>query len=342
MRFARQPTEQEYEELERMTQQEVGRVALRAQMILLSAREFTAPEIADIQSTSDVSVYKWLDRFDDEGPQGLYDRPRSGRPPKVDEETEQVIEETMSEPPTEEGYNFTCWTVPLLTEHLQQTLHKAFCAETIRNALHALGFRWRRPRWAVMREDPQEAELMWAIWEAVASATSDTLIFIEDETILKLLPPLRRMWMRKGQQVKVPTPGQNDDICLYGVIELDSGNTFHAFHDKGRSDYTIAYLQQLLDRYPQQPILLIWDQASYHTSNAVEEWLADHPRITTMELPKYAPELNPVEHIWRQLKDRVAANLTRSLESIEDACDCFFQQHRPDEMLKMAGLTVHP
>lgn len=107
MRFVRQPTEEEREELERMTQQEVGRVALRAQMILLSAREFTAPEIADIQNTSGVSVYKWLDRFDEEGPEGLYDRPRSGRPPKVDEETEQAIEETMSEPPTEEGYNFT-------------------------------------------------------------------------------------------------------------------------------------------------------------------------------------------------------------------------------------------
>lgn len=307
MRFARQPTEEEREELERMTQQEVGRVALRAQMILLSAREFTAPEIADIQNTSDVSVYKWLDRFDEEGPEGLYDRPRSGRPPKVDEETEQVIEETMSEPPTEEGYNFTCWTVPLLTEHLQQTLGKTFCPETIRRALHALGFRWRRPRWAVMREDPQEAELMWAIWEAVASAT----------------------------------PDHNEDICLYGVLELNSGETFHAYHDKGRSDYTIAYLKQLLDRYPQRPILLIWDQATYHTSGAVEEWLAEHPRITTMELPKYAPELNPVEHIWRQLKDRAAANLTRSLQSIQDACDRFFQQHCSDEILKMAGLAVH-
>jgi transposase len=272
----------------------------------------------------------------------LYDRPRSGRPPKVDEETEQAIEETMSEPPTEEGYHFTYWTVPLLTKHLQQMLDKTFCPETIRNALHALGFRWRRPRWAVMREDPEEAELMWAIWEAIVAVTADTLIFVEDETILKLLPPLRRMWMRKGQQVKVPTPDQNDDVCLYGVLELNSGETFRAYHDNGRSDYTIAYLEQLLDRYPQRPILLIWDQATYHTSEAVEEWLAEHPRITTMELPKYAPELNPVEHIWRQLKDRVAANLTRSLESIQDACDRFFQQHCPGEILTMAGLVARP
>lgn len=339
MLHARQPSEAEREELERMTQQEVGRVALRAQMILLSVRGFTVPDIAGIQETSDVTVYKWLERFDNEGPEGLYDRPRSGRPAEVDEEVEEAIEETMAEPPTENGYNFTFWTVPLLTEHLQETLEKSFCQETIRSALHALDFRWRRPRWAVTRQDPEKAARMWAIYEAILDADDETLILIEDETILKLLPPLRRMWMRKGEQVLVPTPPENDDVCLYGVLELNTGDTFCAFHERGRSDFTIAYLQQLLENYPERPILLIWDQAKYHTSHAVEEWLAQQPRITTMLLPKYAPELNPVEHIWRQLKNQVAANLTRSMTAIQEAVERFFQQHLPSDLLTMAGLS---
>lgn len=75
---ARQPTESERTELERMIQQEVGRVAMRAQMILLSARDFTVPDIDGIQEISDVSVYKWIERFDNEGSVVLYDRPRSG------------------------------------------------------------------------------------------------------------------------------------------------------------------------------------------------------------------------------------------------------------------------
>lgn len=313
---------------------------MRAQMVLLSVRGFTVPDIASIQDVSDVTVYQWLDRFDDEGPEGLYDRPRSGRPPEVDEAVEESIEETMSEPPTDQGYNFTYWTVPLLTEHLQQTLDKAFCQETIRSALHALGFRWRRPRWAVMRDDPEEEALMWAIWEAIRDASEDTLILIQDETTFKWLPPLRAMWMRKGEQVRIPTPPDNDSIALYGVIELESGDTFCAFHEKGRSDYTIAYLEQLLDNYPRRQILLIWDQAKYHTSNAVEDWLAAHPRITVLLLPRYSPELNPIEQIWRQLKDQVAANLTRPLKAIREAVRKFFEQHRPIDLLRMAGLTT--
>jgi transposase len=339
MRQVRQPTEQEQEELHRMTQQEVGRVALRAQMILLSIRGFSAPEIAAIQDTSDVSVYKWFDRFDEDGPDALYDLPRSGRPPKVDEAVNETIEEVMSEPPTKQGYNFTFWNVPLLTAHLQDETEKKFCTETIRTALHALGFRWRRPRWAVEQEDPETAAIMKAICQAVLSASEDTLILIEDETILKMLPPLRQMWMRKGHQVRVPTPEENDDVYLYGVLELNSGDTFYAFHEKGRSEYTIRYLEQLQEKYPANPILLLWDQARYHTSQAVENWLAQQSQISVMLLPKYAAELNPIESIWRQLKKQVAANLTRSLEAIKKAIERFFREHQPIDLLKIAGLV---
>ena len=190
----------------------------------------------------------------------------------------------------------------------------------------------------MIREDPEAAARMWAIHEAVQAASPDTLIFVQDETLVRLLPPLRQMWMRKGEQVRVPTPSHNADVCLYGVLELNSGDTFHAFHDKGRSDYTIRYLEQLQARYPEQPILLIWDQASYHTSQAVTTWLAQQTQITVLLLPKYAAELNPIESIWRQLKKQVAANLTRSLTAIKKAIDRFFRERQPIELLRMAGL----
>jgi transposase len=157
---------------------------------------------------------------------------------------------------------------------------------------------------------------------------------------LKTLPPLRRMWMRLGQQLRVPTPKQNDDVWLYGALDLHTGHCFHSFCDKGNSEATITYLEQVLAHHPEQSILLIWDQARYHTSRKVEAWLATQPRLTTMLLPKYAAELNPVESIWRQLKDQVAANLTRSLEAIQHACDWFFEQRSPADLLRMAGLAA--
>ncbi len=321
-----------------MTQQEVGRVAMRAQMVLLSAKGYTIAQITDIHQTTDVTVYTWFDRFDVEGPVGLYDRPRSGRPSKVDDETRQALDDTVSQSPSDLGYNFTCWTVPLVTQHLYQQFEKVLCPETVRQTLYDLGFRWRRPRWAAPHDDPQAAQRMRAICEAILQADNETVILIEDETIFKRLPPLRQMWMRKGQQARITTPLQNDYFALYGSLDLFTGDCFYAFFDRTNSQTTISYLEQLVEHYPDRTILLIWDQASYHLSGKVRDWLADHPAITVFSLPKRSPHLNPVEAIWRLLKNRVAANLTRTLDAIRTACDLFFDQHCSHDLLRIAGL----
>ena len=341
MRYIRSLTDAEREELERMKQQEVGRVAMRAHMILLSAKEFTVPDITTIHDVTEVTVYKWFDRFEADGPSGLYDRPRSGRPPEVDEAVETELEDAIEQSPTELDYNFTRWTVPKLATHLAETLGVELSRETVRQTLHALGFRWRRPRWFQSREDPQAPERMDAIADAVFTASTDTVFLVQDETLFRSLPPLRNMWMRRGQQVRVPTPLQNDTLCLYGALELDTGHmvTSYSF-ERPDSDTTIAYLEDLLSEYPEQDIILIWDQATFHTSQATEAWLAEHDRLQVYLLPKYAPQLNPLETLWQHLKNRVAANLTRLVQTIKSACETFFQQQDAADMLQMAGLPV--
>jgi len=121
-RTVREPTDNERAELNRVTSQAVGRVAMRAHMIQahmiqahmiqLSARGFSAQQIAEIHDCADVTVYKWIGRFDAEGPSGLYDREREGRPRKLDEEAERELKRLLEKPPTEEGYDFSRWTAP--------------------------------------------------------------------------------------------------------------------------------------------------------------------------------------------------------------------------------------
>ena len=345
LRYARQPSDQERTELERMTQQEVGRVALRAQLILLSSQGYPVAELAPLQGWSATTIYQWLDRFDEEGPAGLYDRPRSGRPRSLDEETETeaVIEELLLEPPTQQGYTRTYWTVGLLGVHLEREAGLAVCGETLRTTLQRLDFRWKRPRWAAQRDDPLAAERMQAICQAVIQAPPERLILLEDETTFKSLPPLRQMWIRKGEELALPTPLSNDKTQLYGTLDLHTGQTFHAFSDQAlNSEATITYLQQLLAHYQHQSITLIWDHARYHTSQQVQDWIAAQPRLEVLLLPKYDPQLNPVEALWRTLKDHVAANLTRSLAAIKQATHRFFAQHTPHDLLRMAGLLANP
>ena len=70
------------DDLERVSRHAVGRVALRAQMILLSGRGYSVPQIAAIHDCGHDVVRIWLHRYEDKGIAGLHDDPKSGRPPK--------------------------------------------------------------------------------------------------------------------------------------------------------------------------------------------------------------------------------------------------------------------
>src|SRR4051794_35515124 len=74
-------TDAQRAELEAVSRQAVGRVALRAQMVLLSDRGHSVPQIAAIHRCGCDVVRTWLHRYQAAGTAGLADLPRSGRPP---------------------------------------------------------------------------------------------------------------------------------------------------------------------------------------------------------------------------------------------------------------------
>ena len=84
MIYARPPTVEEHRALQRMTRGAIGRVSQRAHLIWLSAQHYPVPELATLFGTSRTTVRFWIRRFDANGPAGLYDEPRRGRPHKLD------------------------------------------------------------------------------------------------------------------------------------------------------------------------------------------------------------------------------------------------------------------
>ena len=335
-RTVREPTDKEHTELKRMKRQEIGRVGVRAHIILLSSRGHTAPEIAEVHEVTHPMVYKWFDRFDEEGPAGLYDRDREGRPPKIDEEAEEELKRVLEAPPTEEGYERARWTTPALAEHLKRKLGTDVHPETVREALHRLEYSWKRPR-RDLPDDPDYEEHIAEIDRAIANVDPATTVLFEDETELKRFPPLRRAWMPRGEQRKVAVPKSNDKFALYGALNVLTGETYAEPYPKGRSDHTKSFLRQVLSRV-EGKVLLVWDRARWHTSGAVEELICEHDRLDVLLLPKRSPEDNPVEDLWRELKNVVAANLERSLEALKAACRTFFDNLSPKQALRTSGL----
>jgi transposase len=326
---------EERDDLERVSRQGVGRVALRAQMILLSGRGYSVPAIAAIHDCGQDVVRIWLHRYDAHGIAGLNDEPKSGRPPK-DPLARHILDAQASQSPECSGYVQSCWTVALLTAFVAVRFHLLLSCSSVRRSLKQMTWRWARPRLAPAsllrrKRDPATAAKRAAIADALTrvAAGAARLLYL-DECDLQLLPVLRKMWM-KGPRVRVPTPGQNARHAFFGALDAASG-VFHVVdHQRKLASDFVTFLDRLATIYSTGPLYLVLDGAPTHTAKVVRTWLVAHPRVQLFWLPKYSGhEDNPTERIWGLMKDTIAANrLAGRIDTLVIAANRFFNELSP-------------
>jgi transposase len=126
----------------------------RRALALLDLADGEPPtRVAHRYRVSRSTVYEWAARWGDpERPRAdrLRDADRSGRPPATRAAVEAVLADLMPTDPRDHGYRHPAWTTPLLLAHLGR-LGVAASDATVRRALHALGYRWKRPRFVLSR-----------------------------------------------------------------------------------------------------------------------------------------------------------------------------------------------
>jgi transposase len=336
MIFVRPPTAEELVELKHMTRHEIGRVSQRAQMIMLSSQRRAVPAIAELFETNRKTVRFWIKQFDQQGPAGLYDQPRSGRPRKVSPPVSETIQQLVCADPQATGQVATFWTVAMLILAVVNRLNVHLSATTMRAVLHGLGLRWSRPRLCMPKKlDPAKALKQWAIAQAVIAAGAEAVVLYADESRIQLLPLIRALWHQAGQQLRIPTPGTNATRAIFGALNIRTGQWSYLIRERMRAQDFIAFLEHLLQVFPNQPILLIVDNYGNHTAKLVKTWLAEHPQVQLHFLPKYCSHLNPVELIWLRMKNAIAANrLYASMQLLIDSVNAFFAVLSPDLALR--------
>jgi transposase len=134
------------------------------------------------------------------------------------------------------------------------------------------------------------------------------VLLAEDEAALYLQATTTAVWAVRGQPPVVPVDPRRQKVCCYGTLNLGTGQDVVWQTTKMNAGTTAQHLQQLLDTYPEVPILLLWDRAPWHRGPAIRALCAAHPRLELMQLPVAAPELNPQEHVWKATRRAVSHN----------------------------------
>jgi len=145
---------------------------------------------------------------------------------------------------------------------------------------------------------------------------------------VSLHPPLRRCWRRRAERKLISAPGSPQYLHVFGGYHWHSGRVSYLTAPHKNSDTFVKFLEQVLQDYPHQHLILVMDNASYHHSKTVQAALSLYEdRLLVIWLPKYSPFLNPIERFWLHFKQLVVANrLHRSVEALQVSVDEVMQQ----------------
>jgi putative transposase len=212
------------------------------------------------------------------------------------------------------GWCRTRWSCATLALALEAKCGITISAETMRRWLHEIGWVWKRAKLVAKDDDPQRvARLARIRWVFEQLKPSEAIVFA-DELDIHLLPKVGCAWMRKGTQVAVMTPGQNEKHYLAGALDPITGTMHYCLGARKTNALFRDLLGSLEERYPAEQytqLYVVVDNYKIHKAKAVDQWLAGPPRITLLFLPTYCPHANPIERVFGDVHDCCTRNHQR-------------------------------
>ena len=292
-------------------------------------------------------VESYVHKFLCYGVRGVAFKKSPGRPPKLNQEQRQELARLIDEGPEKCGFSGACWRSPMIQQLIVEKFGVSYSVFYIAELLHNLDFSFQKAAFVSDHLD-EVARRRWRsqTWPEIVRLARQrkALLLFGDEASFPQWGTLTYTWARRGRQPVVKTSGQRKGWKVFGLIDYFSGRFFYQGQE-GRlnSEAYIAFLEQVLATTT-PPILLIQDGAKYHTSAATRAFFAQHAaRLTVFQLPSYSPDYNPIEKLWKKIKQEEThlhyfPTFAALTEKVEQALLKF--ANAPAEILALCGLPV--
>ena len=276
--------------------------------ILLQGKPFA--DAVDFSMKNERTVRRWVTQWNTSGIDGLATRPGRGRKRKITPEQGQVIGAVLQHP---QAFDKTHWTLLKLQGTIKQAFAIEFGYSTFARWVHDLGFRQLVPRPEAPDRDPEARAAFAAELQQILGQNPDAIWFMDEAGFLADPRP-KRLFARKGTKPVCPMTGLHIRLSVIGGVQPTTGRLHTLIFDRV-DRHVFQYFLDDLDRVTEgQEITLVMDNASWHKVKELN-W----HQITPLYLPTYSPDLNPIERIWKYLKEHKFANWwTRSREQLMD------------------------
>jgi len=254
------------------------------------------------------SVFDWLAWYRQGGWRALREGGRSGRPRKVSRELMQWLYRAITKgDPLQYQFEFCLWTLAIIRQLLRREHGLVLSKSAVSRLLAQLGQSPQRPIYRSYTQRPRELKRFlnetYPGLQSLARRTGAVIFFV-DEASVRSDAHRGTTWGKIGETPVVQDSGDRFSLRLISAVSPRGDMRFASFEGTMTGARFVAFIEKLR-RDVQRPLIIIADNASYHRSAPLKDYVAtSQGQIVVENLPRYAPELNPDEQVWNQAKAR--------------------------------------
>jgi len=279
-------------------------------------RKLAVQRVQDGESAAEVTrsfglgsrtIFTWLRIVREKGMEALSPKARTGRNRTLSELEEQEIKHwIIGGDPRQHGFDFGLWTRQIVADLILDRFGVELSPSGVGKILRRLGLTPQKPlRRAYERDDKAVQEWVDEVYPRVKkyAKKKGAEIFWLDEASIRSDDPLQRTWGEKGITPIVKTSGQRQSINAISALSNKGGFWYHVFDGKFNADKCIECLK-CFQKGRNYPVILIVDGHPVHKSKKVTNYIESlDGKVELVFLPPYAPDLNPDELVWNQMRN---------------------------------------
>ena len=280
----------------------------RALAVKFALQGWGYPMIAKSLNVSKSFITKWKKRFNEGGIEGLKLSYKGSKSYLSVEEKQAVIAWLKKQ---------EYWDLSELECYLIDVYDVVFQSPTSYYALLAEAkISWQKSQKKNPRKDPEivkkrNQEIQSILEKLMPKIKSGQIaVYALDEVHLLEGDLISHCWGDCQERLKIPLNNEKNRQTYYGALDLSNSELIVRAYPSGNGDSTVHFIQELVQLNRERQILIFWDGASYHRSEALRELLQsinqgltpEEWKVTCHLLAPYAPEENPIEAVWLSLK----------------------------------------
>jgi transposase len=270
---------------------------IRCQALIYYFKNYDLDTIANLSNISKVTMRRWVKLFNNQGVDGLIENKHKGRPKKISLETRVDIVTLLDKKIEEEE---TVWTAKKLHAHMNKEM-QVFCSyRSVVRMLHEEKYSLQVPRpWPAQRDEEKCKKFRKELLDLLNQPNNE--IWFQDEMGVEGDPRPRRRWVKRNSKPKAIKNSTHIRTSVCGMVCPRTGEFFSLelpYSDTITFQIFLDEANKTLD-LSKKTNYMVLDNASWHKVKTLK-W----GRLTPLYLPPYSPDLNPIERLWKALKDK--------------------------------------